>query len=189
MWIIIYIDTSLVWIWTFSLCWPFSIFFKTRFVLTSKLIKWFCWFSIAICGQQLCTLYSNLKRIGQKLRPWECPIEKVQNGRHDVIKFEFSKTEKNDTSKYLSDHLCKVSAKSTQPFEQERCHTHTHRHTLIHTPSVSIATYSVKMTEYKNMTLHHKMRNNRNFTKKMMWYLPNSSQKALLIDVWHRFLA
>ena len=85
----------------------------------------------------------------------------MQNGRYDVIKFEFSKIEKEVIYKYLSDHLCKVSSKSTQPFKQERCHTqthahthtHTHTHTLIQTPSVSIATYSVKMTEYKKKQL------------------------------------
>ena len=35
------------------------------------------------------------------------------------------------------------------PHTDTHTHTHTDAHTLIQTPSVSIATYSVKMTEYK----------------------------------------
>ena len=51
-------------------------FSKTRFSILPEATDRFCWFSIANIGRQLCTLYSILKKIGSKLRPWECRIEK-----------------------------------------------------------------------------------------------------------------
>ena len=48
------------------------------------------------------------KKIKTKLRLWELPGEKVQNGRHDVIDFKMWKSEKIGPSvpcKYLLDHL------------------------------------------------------------------------------------
>ena len=53
-------------------------------------------------------------------------LEKMQNVRHDVIKFEMSKTAKKVIGKYLSDHLWRVSSKSVHPFRLKRWHTCTH---------------------------------------------------------------
>ena len=55
---------------------PFWFFSKTRFSILPEVTDRFCWFSIANIGRQLCTLCSILKKIGAKLRPWECPNEK-----------------------------------------------------------------------------------------------------------------
>ena len=56
-----------------------------------------CWFLIANIELHQTTLCSNLKKIGAKLRTWECLNAKMQNGRNDLIKFEMSKTVKKFT--------------------------------------------------------------------------------------------
>ena len=70
------IDTSLARFQKFYFWRPFWFFSKTRFSIMAEVTDRFCWFSIANIGRQLCTLCSILKKIGAKLRPWECRNEK-----------------------------------------------------------------------------------------------------------------
>ena len=64
----------------------------------------------------------------------------------DAIDFEISKSE----TLQISIHLWKISSKSIRSFGLQRFHTQTHRQTDTHAHTLgSIATYSVKITEYK----------------------------------------
>ena len=49
----------------------------------------------------------KLKKVGPKLRPWECRKAKMQNGHHDVIKLELWKT----TKKSLA-NICQIICKT-----------------------------------------------------------------------------
>ena len=135
------IDTLLilVWIWAFCFWQLFWIFLETQFNITSKFINQICWFSIEKSGQQLNALYSNLKIIRVKLGLWECTIRKIQNGRHDIIKCEFSKEKK------LQDNICQIIVVKfyhnrhshvgcrASTHRQTHIHAHTHTYTQTHT--------------------------------------------------------
>ena len=107
-----------------------------------EVINWFCWSTIPNkTGIKAITYYNwkNIGNIGAILEMWECPQGFVQNGCHDVIKFKFSKNEKDDPRKYPREDLCEFSSKSDQ-------HTHTHTHTYRH-PRFDSNIF--RMTEYK----------------------------------------
>ena len=57
----------------------------------------------------------------------------MQNSRHDVIKFEISKTARDITGKYLSDNVWKVYQNR---LIRLGCRDDTYRHTYRHTPWV-----------------------------------------------------
>ena len=67
------IDTLFALCRTFVFGGYFVIFSKMRFVITSKVINRFFWFQIANTGWSLTFMSLILKKIGAKLRPWECP--------------------------------------------------------------------------------------------------------------------
>ena len=91
----------------------------------------------------------------------------MQNERHDVIKFELWKTAKKTLA-----NICQIICRK---FHQNRfirlgcrddTHTHTDRHTHTHTHTLgSIATYSVKLTEYKKQQQEKKIISLRNELK------------------------
>ena len=70
------IDTLFALCRTFVFGGYFVIFSKMRFVITSKVINRFFWFQIANTGWSLTFMSLILKKIGAKLRPWECQIQK-----------------------------------------------------------------------------------------------------------------
>ena len=107
---------------------------------------------LALTAPTLAYVMQFSQRIFIAVRWLECPIVKVQNGHHEIIKFKFSKPAKK--SPQLANICWTICAK----FHQNRhnrlgCRADTERHTHTHTPSVSIATYSVKMTEYKKQQI------------------------------------
>ena len=111
-----------------------------RFFIEPEVTDWFCWFWIANTGWSNSTSCTNLKKIGQKLRPWECRKDKRTNGRHDVIDFEISKSENKDLAnicQIILGNFIKIDPSvwaASLPHTQK--HTHTQTHTYIHTPSV-----------------------------------------------------
>ena len=96
------IDTSLALFQTLYFWRSFWFFFLKRGpAIFTEVTNRSYWFSIANSGRQFSILCWILKKIGQKLRPWESPKEKVQNNRHDIFDFEISKSEKSWPRKYL----------------------------------------------------------------------------------------
>ena len=84
----------------------------------------------------------------------------MKNDRHDVIKFEFSKKREKMSLANICRIICEKFNQNrhnrlgciagTDRQTERQTDRDTHSHTNTHTLSVSIATYSVKMTEYKN---------------------------------------
>ena len=139
------IDTLLARFQKFYFWRPFWFFSKTRFSIFPEVTDRFCWFSIANIGRQLCTLCSILKKIGAKLRPWECRNEKRTKWppwRHPFWIFKNrEKCHWQISSRSFVESFIKIDQ---SVWAVEMTHTHTQTQTRTDTLG-SIATYSVKM--------------------------------------------
>ena len=58
-----------------TFCGQFWLFRKTRSAILAEFISGFLNFFIVNVGRQLCNLPENLKKIGAKMRPWECRVD------------------------------------------------------------------------------------------------------------------
>ena len=115
---------------------------ETRSTILNEIINRFCWNSIA----NKAITYLTVTKIWAILKTWECRNGYVQNGRHDIIDFECSKTKKNALTNIL-ESIC-VNFHKNLPSRLD-CRPNTRTHT--HTGTLgSILIYSVRMTEYKN---------------------------------------
>lgn len=85
--------------WTTRCCMRFY----ARLFIKPEVTDRFCWFLAANTGWRNSISCPNLKKIWQKLRPWECPGENVRIGCHDVIEFEMSKSKKTDLA-----NICQI---------------------------------------------------------------------------------
>ena len=89
----------------------------------------------------------NLRKTLPKLWPWECRIERVQNGHHHVIKFKCLQSEKND--------LANICLMNCGKFDKNRpirlgCRDDTQRQADIHTDTLDRLQHI--QSEYKERT-------------------------------------
>ena len=122
-----------------------------RFSIKPEVTDWSCWFSIPNTGLPMETTYPNLNKIGQKLRPWECRIQKFNMAADESSNWDIENLRKMSQahvletlfSKFHQNRLSYLGCRADKD-------TLTHRHT--HKQPRSILTYSVKMTEYKKIS-------------------------------------
>ena len=75
-----------------------------------------CWISLPWKLSVKSKSYTNLKWIKEKLRELARRMEKIQNGRRDIMETKFSQTEENDTGKCSLNNICEFSFKSVRLF-------------------------------------------------------------------------